>query len=63
MSVEELDSLISSDLQAFQLFVQSNYDECSSQPVTSADLAEFGRQAYYAFNSIKENVINYLNQK
>ena len=63
MSINDLNNKLTDDVEAFKLYVQSNYQEGTNEPVSSEDLAEFGRQVYYALDSMKENLISYLRQK
>ncbi len=60
MNINELDLKIKKDVEGFKEFVKSEYPECSKDPINSGDLAELGRQTYYALDSIRTNVIEYL---
>ena len=45
--MDDLNNQLKDELYDFQTYIQSNYQELSNSPVTSGDLAEFGKQIFY----------------
>ena len=56
--MNNLDTLLRKDLEDFQEYVQSNYDEFSKNPVSSGDLAELGKQIFYVLDAFREHIVN-----
>ena len=56
--MNNLDTLLRKDLEDFQEYVQSNYDEFSKNPASSGDLAEFGKQIFYVLDAFREHIVN-----
>lgn len=59
--MNNLDTLLKKDLEDFQNYVQSNYEELSENKVTSGDLAEFGKQIFYTLDAFREHIVNAIN--
>lgn len=59
--MNNLDTLLKKDLEDFQNYVQSNYEELSESKVTSGDLAEFGKQIFYTLDAFREHIVNTIN--
>ena len=58
--MNKLDTQSKKDLEDFQSYVQSNYQELSENHVSSGDLAEFGKQVFYTLDAFREHIINAL---
>lgn len=58
--MSQINNLLS-ELEMFQSYVDSNYKEQSKSPVTSGDLAEFGKQVYYVLDSFLKYMSSELN--
>lgn len=58
--MDKLDMQFKKDLEDFQSYVQSNYQELSQNPVSSGDLAEFGNQIFYTLDAFREHIIDAL---
>lgn len=58
--MNNLSNELQQELYDFQNYVESNFDQLSDAPVTSKDLAEFGRQVFYLFDAFKEHITNAL---
>jgi hypothetical protein len=59
--MNNLDTLLKKDLEDFQSYVQSNYRELSDNPVSSGDLAEFGKQLFYTLDAFREHIVDAIN--
>lgn len=62
MSIDELDKILAQANDDFSKEMHLQYKEGSNNPVTEADLHELARQAYYVFDSYRENIIKYLHE-
>lgn len=60
--MDDLTNQLKDELCDFQTYVQSNYQELSNSPVTSGDLAEFGKQIFYLFDAFREHIVNALDK-
>lgn len=56
--MNNLDTQLKKEIEDFQLYVQSNYRELSQSPVSSGDLAEFGKQIFYTLDAFREHIVN-----
>lgn len=56
--MDNLDTLLKKDLEDFQNYVQSSYEELSKNPVSSGDLAEFGKQIFYTLDAFREHIVD-----
>lgn len=60
MTIKDLDKSLSEHINAFKYYIDTNFEEGSHNPIDSGDLAEFGRQVYYALDATREKIIDYL---
>ncbi len=60
MTIKDLNSSLSDDINAFQSFIETHFEEGSHNPVDSGELAEFGKQVFYALDATREKIIDYL---
>lgn len=58
--MDKLDMQLKKDLEDFQSYVQSNYQELSGSPASSGELAEFGKQVFYTLDAFREHIIDAL---
>jgi len=56
--MNNLDASLKKELEDFQTYVQSNYSELSESPVSSGDLAEFGKQLFYTLDAFREHIVD-----
>lgn len=61
--MNKLDIQLKKDLEEFQSYVQSNYSELSKAPVSSGDLAEFGKQVFYVLDTFREHIVDALENR
>ena len=61
--MNKLDIQLKKDLEEFQSYVQSNYSELSKVPVSSGDLAEFGKQVFYVLDAFREHIADALENR
>lgn len=61
--MNNIDTLLKKELKDFQTYVQSNYKELSETPVSSGDLAEFGKQVFYVLDSFREHIVDVLENR
>ncbi len=61
--MNKLDIQLKKDLEEFQSYVQSNYSELSKVPVSSGDLAEFGKQVFYVLDAFREHIVDALENR
>lgn len=61
--MSKLDIQLKKDLEEFQSYVQSNYSELSKVPVSSGDLAEFGKQVFYVLDAFREHIVDALENR
>lgn len=62
MSIDELDKILGKAKDDFNAELCKKYKEDSDNPVTEADLHELTRQAFYVFDTYKQNIIEYLRE-
>lgn len=60
--MSNLNQLLQKELDAFQSHIQSNFEEYSDKPVTSGELAEFGKQVFYVLDAFREYIVDELNK-
>lgn len=60
MNKDNLISSIQNDLDAYQSYIENNFEEFSHSPVDSGTLYEFGKQTYYVLGGIIEALRNNL---
>ena len=56
--MRNLDDQLKKDLDSFQQYVQSNFEEFSDSPVSSGELAEFGKEVFYLLDAFREHIVN-----
>ena len=63
MNTSELSRLIDKELDDFTAYVDSNYGLHDKTPVLAEDLNEYSHQILDTLSSMKNRIIDYLNQQ
>lgn len=56
MEKKDMISKVLNDLDAYQAYLDSNFEEFSHAPVDSGTLYSFGKQTFYVLSSIIETI-------
>lgn len=60
METKKLEQFLDNVLSDYSERIRSIFPEGSSDPVNSSDLCEIGRQTFYALDSFKKEIIDFL---
>ena len=63
MNTSELSHLIDKELDDFTAYVDANYGLHDKTPVLAEDLYEYSHQILDTLSSMKNHIIDYLNQQ
>lgn len=60
MTINDLEKNLQKVTDDYAETIRSHFKEMSNEPATHGDLCEFGRQTFYTFQEMYEEIINYL---